>query len=79
MFHLPPIGVCACLRQALSAVCAPRVNARVPANILDGPSDLLFAFSTVTDRLPSTLPLMILHNFGLRNATQQQMTGKLLP
>ena len=79
MFHLPPIGVSACSSQALSAVRSPRVNVPAPANILDGPSDLFFATSTASDRLPSTEPIMILHDFGVRNATLQQMAGKLLP
>ncbi len=79
MFHLPPSGVSACFSQALSAVRSPRVSAHAPAIILDGPSDLFFASSTTTDQQPSALPIMILHNFGLRNATLQQMAGKLLP
>lgn len=79
MFHLPPIGVCACLSQALSADRSPRVNAQAPANILDGPADLLFAISYATDRASSAVPIIIAHNFGLRNATHEQMAGKLLP
>ena len=79
MFHLPPIGVSACSSQALSAARSPRVNAQAPANILDGPADLLFAISYATDLPSSAVPIMILHNFGLRNATHGQMAGKLLP
>ena len=79
MFHLPPIGVSACFSQALSAARSPRVNAQAPANILDGPADLLFAISYATDRASSAVPIIIAHNFGVRNATQQQMAGKLLP
>ncbi|WP_099234892.1 hypothetical protein [Pseudomonas sp. ICMP 460] len=79
MSRLPPLGVSACFRQALSAVRFPRVNAHAPANILDGPVAPLFAISTATDRLPSALPLKIAHDFGVRNATLQQMAGKLLP
>lgn len=79
MFHLPPLGVFACLCQAFPAGLSLRVNARAPANILDGPSDLFFASSSAPDRLPSTLAIKIAHNFGVRNATLQQMAGKLLP
>ena len=79
MFHLPPIGVSACSSQALSAVRSPRVNAQAPANIFDGPADLLFAISYATDRASSAVPIIIAHNFGLRNATHEQMAGKLLP
>lgn len=79
MFHLPPLGVYACFCQALSAVRSPRVNAPAPANILDGPSDLFFASSPATDRPLSALPINIAHDFGVRNATLQQMAGKLLP
>ncbi|HJH20993.1 hypothetical protein PSH76_28920 [Pseudomonas sp. FP215] len=79
MFHLPPIGVCACFSQALSADRSPRVNAQAPANIFDGPADLLFAISYATDRASSAVPIIIAHNFGLRNATHEQMAGKLLP
>ncbi|AFJ58726.1 hypothetical protein PflA506_5141 [Pseudomonas fluorescens A506] len=79
MFHLPPIGVCACSSQALSAARSPRVNAQAPANILDGPANLLFAISDATERPSSAVPIIIAHNFGLRNATCGQMAGKLLP
>ncbi|CRM79159.1 MULTISPECIES: hypothetical protein [Pseudomonas] len=79
MFHLPPFGVSACLRQALSAVYSYSVNAHAPANILDGPSDLFFASPSATDRPLPALPIKIAHNFGVRNATLQQMAGKLLP
>ncbi len=79
MFHLPPLGVSACLCQALPAVRSPRVNAYAPANILDGQSNLFFASSPAPDRPLSARAIMILHNFGLRNATLQQMAGKLLP
>ncbi|MBE8594072.1 hypothetical protein IQK56_25910 [Pseudomonas sp. MAFF 301449] len=79
MFHLPPLGVSACFCQALSAVRSPRVDAPAPANILDGPSDLFFAPSTAPDRLLSKEPIKIVHDFGVRNATLQQMAGKLLP
>ncbi len=79
MSRLPPLGVSACFSQALSAVRSSRVNAHAPANILDGQSALIFATSIATDRLPSARPLMILHDFGVRNATLQQMAGKLLP
>ncbi len=79
MFHLPPSGVSACLSQALSAVDSYSVNAHAPANILDGPSDLFFASSPATDRPLSALPINIAHDFGVRNATLQQMAGKLLP
>lgn len=79
MFHLPPIGVCACFSQALSAARSPRVNAQAPANILDGPADLLFAIPYATDRASSAVPIIIAHNFGLRNATHEQMAGKLIP
>ena len=79
MFHLPPIGVSACSSQALSAARSPRVNVQAPANILDGPADLLFAISYATDRASSAVPIIIAHNFGLRNATHGQMAGKLLP
>ncbi|WLI06470.1 MULTISPECIES: hypothetical protein [Pseudomonas] len=79
MFHLPPLGVCACFSQALSAVRSSRVNAHAPANILDGQSRLSVALSFVTDRPSSSAPIKITHNFGVRNATLQQMAGKLLP
>lgn len=79
MFHLPPLGVSACFSQALSAVRAFRVNAHAPVNILDARSDLFFAISSATDRYSSTVPIMIVHKFGVRNATLRQMAGKLLP
>ena len=83
MFFLPPLGVLACSRQAFSSVHAFCVNACAPANILDAQADLFLAPS-----MPSGLPLngrqpagllMILHKFGVRNATLGQMAGKLLP
>ncbi|CRM69479.1 hypothetical protein [Pseudomonas sp. 31 R 17] len=79
MFHLPPLGVYACLNRALSAFLSSRVKAHAPANILDGPSGLFFAISSATDKPLSTSPIKIAHNFGVRNATLQQMAGKLLP
>ena len=79
MFHLPPIGVSACSSQALSAVRSPRVNAQAPANILDARPDLFLASSFATERHAPRLLLKIAHNFGVRNATLQQMAGKLLP
>ncbi len=79
MFHLPPIGVSACFSQALPAVRSSRVSAHAPANILDGPSDLFFANSHAADRPSFAVPIMILHKFGVRNATLGQMAGKLLP
>ncbi len=79
MFHLPPPGVLACISQAPSAVRSSRVNAHAPANILDGPSDLSFASSPASDQRLCGVLIMILHDFGLRNATLQQMAGKLLP
>lgn len=79
MFFLPPNGVLACFSQAVSPVHSSCVIARTPANILDARSDLFFASSPASERrLPSVL-LKIAHNFGVRNATQQQMAGKLLP
>ncbi|CRM87543.1 hypothetical protein [Pseudomonas sp. 22 E 5] len=79
MFHLPPFGVSACLRQALSAVHSSRVNTHAPANILDGLSDLFLALATADERPSFVAPIKIAHNFGVRNATLQQMAGKLLP
>ncbi|MCK3824795.1 hypothetical protein BFW89_25375 [Pseudomonas synxantha] len=79
MFHLPPFGVSACLRHTLCAVRSSRVNAHAPANILDGPSDLLFTNACATHPPIFAVPIMILHNFGVRNATLGQMAGKLLP
>jgi hypothetical protein len=55
------------------------VIARAPANILDARSDLFFASSFATERLAAAVLLKIAHNFGVRNATLQQMAGKLLP
>jgi hypothetical protein len=55
------------------------VNARAPANILDARADLFLASSFATERHAPRLLLKIAHNFGVRNATQQQMAGKLLP
>ena len=79
MCHLPPNGVLACFSQAVSSVHSSRLIARPPANILDARSDLFFVSSFVPQwRLLSVL-LKIAHNFGVRNATQQQMAGKLLP
>ena len=79
MFHLPPIGVLACFSQAVSSVHSSRVNARAPANILDARADLFFASSFVTEQPAPRMLLKIAHNFGVRNATLQQMAGKLLP
>ncbi|MDR9874634.1 hypothetical protein RJC98_05555 [Pseudomonas allii] len=79
MFHLPPNGVLACFSQAVSSVHSSRVIARSPANILDARADLFFASSSATERRASRVLLKIAHNFGVRNATQQQMAGKLLP
>ncbi|PLR60357.1 hypothetical protein QCBJ_25100 [Pseudomonas sp. QC2] len=79
MSRLPPLGVLACFSQAVSSVHSSRVIARAPANILDARSDLFFAFSFATERLASAVLLKIAHNFGVRNATLQQMAGKLLP
>ncbi|MBA1427479.1 hypothetical protein FHP26_02565 [Pseudomonas orientalis] len=79
MFHLPPIGVCACISQVLSAVRSSRVNAHAAANILDGPSDLPFTHSCAADRPSFAVPIIIVHKFGVRYATLQQMAGKLLP
>ena len=79
MCHLPPNGVLACFSQAVSPVQSSRVNARAPANILDARADLFFASSFCPEPLvPATL-LKITHNVGVRNATLQQMAGKLLP
>ncbi len=79
MCHLPPNGVLACFSQAVSPVQFSRVNARAPANILDARPDLFLASSFATERHAPRLLLKIAHNFGVRNATQQQMAGKLLP
>jgi|GEM_PF-3016572 len=79
MFHLPPNGVLACFSRAVSSVHSFRVNTRAPANILDARADLFFASSFVTERRAPRVLLKIAHNFGVRNATLQQMAGKLLP
>lgn len=79
MFHLPPNGVLACFSQAVSSVFSSRMIARPPANILDARSTLFFASSFVRERRAPCVLLKIAHNFGVRNATQQQMAGKLLP
>ena len=79
MCHLPPNGVLACFSRAVSSVHSPRGIARAPVNILDARADLFFASSsTAQQRFPRVL-LKIAHNFGVRNATLQQMAGKLLP
>ena len=75
MFHLPPNGVLACFSQAVSSVHSSRVN----AIILDARADLFFASSFATERPAPRMLLKIAHNFGVRNATLQQMAGKLLP
>lgn len=79
MCLLPPNGVQACLCQAVSPAQSSCVNTRAPANILDARADLFFASSfAIPLRVPAVL-LKIAHNFGVRNATLQQMAGKLLP
>ncbi len=79
MCHLPPNGVLARFSRAVSSARSCRGIARAPANILDARVDLFFASSsTALPRSPSVL-LKIAHNFGVRNATLQQMAGKLLP
>lgn len=79
MFLLPPNGVLVCFSRAVSSVKSSRVNARVPANILDASAHLFFAPLLAAQwRAPNVL-LKIAHNFGVRNATSQQMAGKLLP
>ncbi|NWC84777.1 hypothetical protein HX793_16740 [Pseudomonas reactans] len=79
MFHLPPNGVLACFSRAVSSVHSSRVNTRAPANILDARASLFFASSFATERRAPRVLLKIAHNFGVRNATLQQMAGKLLP
>lgn len=39
----------------------------------------LVYFKSANDQLPARVLLMILHDFGVRNATLQQMAGKLQP
>ena len=79
MCLLPPNGVLACFSQAVSPVHSLRVNARAPANIFDASASLFYApLLPAEQRAPSVL-LKIAHNFGVRNATLQQMAGKLLP
>lgn len=79
MCLLPPNGVLACFSQAVSPIYSSRVIARGPANILDARSNLFFASSHAFEIRPTRVLLKIAHNFGVRNATLQQMAGKLLP
>ena len=79
MSRLPPLGVSACFRQALSAVHSLPVNTYGPANIIDGSTGLFLTTSPATKQRSPVLPRMIVHDFGVRNATLGQMAGKLLP
>ena len=79
MCLLPPNGVLACFSQAVSPVHSFRVNARAPANILDASASLFYAPLLPAEQHAPSVLLKIAHNFGVRNATLQQMAGKLLP
>ena len=68
-----------CGQRAFPLIIPSPINPFAPAIILDGPADLLFAISDATERPSSAVPIIIAHNFGLRNATCGQMAGKLLP
>ncbi|MEB0107324.1 hypothetical protein ACXX81_23775 [Pseudomonas sp. GNP013] len=79
MSRLPPVGVLTCIRQVLSSLHLCLAKHRAPANILDARVFLFFASSIAITPQMTAAPIKITHKVGLRNATLQQMAGKLLP